>query len=336
MDRPSGGLDRLGSVMGRRRLLLAGAGLLCAPAILRAEPIRWRLAHALPRSHPIQPTLDYFSALVHERSRGAIVIDIFGDGELGQEQQLVEQVRQGRLEIVKASASVVERIGRAYSVFNLPFLLRDRRHWLDVTTGAVGRRILASTADAGALGLTFFDAGSRSFYGQRRFDRPEDLKGLRIRVQPSPTMTRFLKLLEAEPVQLAWDLTYSALSTGLVDGAENSVVALVVGRHGEVVRFYCADEHTMVPDVLLVSTERWQALSPDHRRILEEAAALAFARMNELWTAFSAEARRKVEAMGVTFTTPDKAAFVARTRAMVADLRDDALVAELVTQIEQS
>ena len=313
----------------------AALGWLAGPAVLRAQTTRrLRLAHALPRSHPVHGAIERFVSVVEERTQGALAIDIFADGELGQEVQLFEQARLGRLDLVKASASVVERSIPAFQVLSLPFVLRDRDHWGRVMAGPIGEGILASLAPSGLVGLTFYDAGSRSFYGQKPIDHPDALRGLRIRIQPSPTMVRLIRLLGAEPVQLPWDQTFDALATGLVDGAENSVVALVVGRHGQVVKYYCFDEHTMVPDVLLASARCWDGLSPEHRTVFREAAAVSYDHMNGLWSAFAAEARRKVEAMGVSFTQPDKAPFVERAAPLMSEFGDNPVLTEFVSKIK--
>lgn len=324
--------------LSRRRLLRGvSAGILASPAIVRAQAEkRLRLAHALPRSHPVHGAIERFAGIVHERSGGALAVDVFADGELGQEVQLFEQAQLGRLDLVKASASVVERAAPAFQVFNLPFVLRDRDHWQRVVAGPIGEGILASAAPWGLVGLTFYEAGSRSFYAQKPIDHPDALKGMRIRVQPSPTMVRLIKLFGAEPVQLPWDVTYDALGTGLVDGAENSVVALVVGRHGQVVKYYSFDEHTMVPDVLLASAKCWDALPGAHRQIVREAAALSHDHMNGLWKTFAAEARRTVEAMGVIFTTPDKAPFIARAGPMTPEFGDNPMLVDLVSRIRDA
>jgi TRAP-type C4-dicarboxylate transport system substrate-binding protein len=135
---------------------------------------------------------------------------------------------------------------------------------------------------------------------------------------------------------MAWDQVYTALRLGIVDGAENNVSALIVGKHGEVVTHYSKNEHTMVPDVFLISAQRWQSLNPAHQIIMREAAAASYRRMNELWGKFEADARKAAERMGVTFTQPDKAAFAARAEALAADFTDDKPVGELMRRIAAS
>lgn len=320
----------------RGALVLGGAALAC-PHIVRAQsPMQLRIGHGLPGTHPVHTAMQFFADRVRERSGGAIETTIFPDGVIGQEVNLLSQVQAGKLDFVKASASVVERIGPAYRVFNLPFVFRDRAHWRTVAGNDIGERILASTADIGLIGLTYYEAGSRSFYARKPIDHPDDLKGLKIRIQPSPTMHRLMTLFGAEGVALDWAHVYNALRIRLVDGAENSIGALIVGRHGEVVTHYSFDEHTMVPDVFFISAARWANFTPAQRALVGEAARASYHRMNELWETFEANMRVQSEKMGVTFTYPDKAPFIERASALKSEFADDASLKELIGQIERS
>ena len=322
----------------RRRVLawgVAGATVLARPAVLRAqEPMRLRLAHALPSSHPVHAAMEGMVAEVEARTSGAVRIALFANGELGDEIELMENTRTGAIDVTKLSASVIERIAPTYRAFNLPFLFRDRAHLHRMVGSGIGRECLEAVTSAGLVGLTFYDAGSRSFYAQKPIDHPDDLKGLKIRVQFSPTMSRMIALFEAQAVPLPWHVVYSALQTGLVDGAENSVAALIVGRHGEVARYYCFDEHTMVPDVLMISAKRWAELSPPQREIFREAAQRSFARMVDLWTAFETESMERARSMGIAFTRPDKRPFLDRVAPIRRDFADDAAVTDLIARIE--
>jgi tripartite ATP-independent transporter DctP family solute receptor len=280
--------------------------------------------------------MERFASLVTERSGGAWRIELLADGQLGQERELLTFASSGTLDFVKASATVVERFAPKYHVLNLPFLFRDRAHARAVRSSPVGQEILASTTPKGLIGLTFYEAGSRSFYGRKPINHPDDLKGLRIRIQPSPTMARLVDLLGAQPIQLAWDLTSSALQTGIVDGAENSISALTLGGHGTVARYYSFDEHTTVPDVLLVSACHWSSFTRVEQDLVRDAAVQSQLYMDELWAAFEAAEKRKAEGMGVVFTYPDKQPFVERTRVMRAEAGGQPEIADLIRQIEQA
>ncbi len=324
------------SIASRREALLAGIALLAAPAVLRAAPTRMRIGHGLPSTHPVHHSMQHFADIVRDRTDGALEVTIFPDGQIGQEANLLAQVQAGKLDFVKASASVLERVAPAYRVFSLPFVFRDHAHWTRVTTNPVGESILASTASVGLVGLTYYDAGARSFYGRKPINHPDDLKGLKIRIQQSPTMARMMRLFGAQGIEMAWDQVYTALKLGLVDGAENNVSALVVGRHGEVVTHYSLNEHTMVPDVFLMSTYRWQSLTHAHQTIMREAALASYQRMNELWSAFQGETRAAAERMGVTFTQPDKKPFTERAAALMADYANDRPLSDLTRRVADS
>ncbi len=333
----------LGRGMGnwsRRRVLAIGgavlAGPVACPTVLRAEPLRLRIGHALPVTHPVHPSLQHFVDVVREKSGGAIDIAIFPDGQIGQEVNLLAQLKAGKLDFAKVSASVLERDAPAYRVFSLPFVFRDHAHWQTVTTNGIGDGILASGSSAGLVGLTYYDAGSRSFYGHRPINHPDDLKGLKIRIQPSPTMVQMMRLFGAEGVEMAWDLVFTALSSRLVDGAENSIVALIVGRHGEVVSNYSLDEHTMVPDVFLMSAARWSTVTTVQQTMIREAALASYDRMNVLWADFQTKARVGVERMGVTFTQPDKRPFIERAAPLLAEFANDRPLRDLIGRIAQS
>jgi tripartite ATP-independent transporter DctP family solute receptor len=331
--------DALAARPARRRVLALGLGAaaLARPAVLLAQDRvrRLRLAHALPATHPVHPAMEGMAEEIASRTGGAIRITLFANGELGDEIELMENTRTGALDMTKLSASVVERVAPAYRAFNMPFLFRDRAHLHRVVTSPIGREFLEASVPAGLVGLTFYDAGSRSFYAQKPIAHPDDLKGLKIRIQLSPSMSRMIALFEAQAVQLPWHVVHSALQTGLVDGAENSVAALIIGRHGEVARYYCFDEHTMVPDVLMVSARRWAEFSPAEREIVSEAAQRSFARMVGLWTAFEAESMQRARSMGITFTYPEKRPFMERVAPMRRDFADDPRVHDIIGRIEQ-
>jgi tripartite ATP-independent transporter DctP family solute receptor len=320
----------------RRRLLLTAGLTLACPAVLRAEPLRLRLAHGLPVSHPAHPSMQRFADIVRERSQGELEIVLFADGQLGQEVDLLSQVQAGKLDFLKVSASLLERFHPAYKVLDLPFTLRDRAHWLKVTSNDVGRDILESTTASGIVGLTYYDAGARSFYGQKPINHPDDLKGMKIRIQSSETMVRLMQLFGAQGVELAWSNIYVALKSGVVDGAENSVAALIVGKHAEVVSHYSFDEHTMIPDVLLVGAGRLASMTPQQRDIIREAAWASYHHMNTLWSAFEAQSRLEIEQRGVRFVEPDKAPFIAKAAPLTDMFAGEEFSRNLLRRIAQS
>lgn len=294
---------------------------------------KMRLGHGLPEDHAVHKAVVKFADLVKERSGGEIEIKVFANGVLGGEREMLEQVQNGVLEITKASASPLETFSTDYKVFNLPFVFRDRDHFFKVLTSPVGESILASSKKRGFIGLAYYDSGARSFYAKKAINTPDDLKGMKIRVQQSPTTIKMIQALGATPTPMAWGEVYSALQTGVVDGAENNVTALTNGRHGEVCKFYSETEHQIVPDVLVMSSVRWDSLKKQHQEIIKKAAVDSYEYQKSLWGAFEKVEREKALAMGVKFNTPNKQAFVAKVKPMMDEERKNGAIAKLLNDI---
>jgi tripartite ATP-independent transporter DctP family solute receptor len=292
-----------------------------------------RLGHGLPEDHAVHKAVVKFADLVKERTNGGIVISVFANGVLGGEREMLEQVQNGILDITKASASPLETFAAEYKVFNLPFVFRDRDHFFKVLISPVGESILASSRKSGFIGLAYYDSGARSFYAKKPINTPDDLKGLKIRVQQSPTTIRMIQVIGATPTPMAWGEVYSALQTGVVDGAENNVTALTNGRHGEVCKYYSETEHQIVPDVLVMSDARWDSLAKPQQEIIKQAALESFEYQKLQWADFEKAEREKSLAMGVKFNTPDKAAFVAKVKPMMDEERQNPAIAKLLDGI---
>ena len=314
----------------KRLGLLLALGLVCQSA---SAVEKMRLGHGLPEDHAVHKAVVKFADLVKERSGGEIEIKVFSNGVLGGEREMLEQVQNGALDITKASASPLETFSPDYKVFNLPFVFRDRDHFFKVLTSPVGESILASSKKRGFIGLAYYDSGARSFYGKKAVNLPDDLKGQKIRVQQSPTTIKMIQAIGATPTPMAWGEVYSALQAGVVDGAENNVTALTNGRHGEVCKFYSESEHQIVPDVLLISATRWDALKKPHQEILKKAAVDSYEYQKSLWGAFEKVEREKALTLGVKFNTPNKAAFVAKVKPMMDEERKNPAIAKLLDAI---
>ncbi|VFS93774.1 TRAP dicarboxylate transporter subunit DctP [Escherichia coli] len=179
----------------------------------------------------------------------------------------MELIRSGAIPLVKTNAAEMEAFENSYKLFSLPYLFRDRDHYYQVMQGDIGRKILDSTKSKGYFGLTFYDGGARSFYGNKPVLKPDDLKGMKVRVQPSPGAVEMIKVMGGNPTPLDYGELYTALQQGVVDMAENSVMALTTMRHGEVAKSFSLDEHTMVPDVVLMSNAAFDKLSRKIRQL---------------------------------------------------------------------
>ncbi|MGC3965572.1 MAG: TRAP transporter substrate-binding protein [Rhodocyclaceae bacterium] len=315
-----------------RGLLAASLAVVFSHAPAQAAE-KMRLAHGLPEDNPVHIAMKHFADAVKQRTNGEIEITVFPNGQLGQERELLEQVQNGVLEMTKANAAPLETFVLEYKVFNLPYVFRNKDHFFNVVQGAVGDSILAASTGKGFVGLTFYDSGSRSFYAKKPINTPDDLKGMKIRIQQSPTTIKMIRALGASPTPMPWGEVYSALQMGVVDGAENNLTALTSGRHGEVTKFFSTDEHQIVPDVLVISATKWNTLKKPQRDAIRAAAKESFELQKKLWADFELAERAKAEKMGVKFVTVDKAPFVAKVKPMIDTERKNTKIASLLDQI---
>ncbi|WP_418641638.1 TRAP transporter substrate-binding protein [Vibrio chaetopteri] len=279
-----------------------------------------KLSHNHPRDHAVHKAMDFLAKEVRQATDGEVRIRIYPDAQLGTQRESMELMQNGALDMVKSNAAELEAFSPAYSAFNLPYLFRDKDHYYSVTGGEVGREILNSSSDSGFIGVTYYDAGARSFYTSKPIETPEDLKGMKIRVQPSPSAIAMVKALGGNPTPLAYGELYTALQQGVVDAAENNIPSFSLSRHSEVSKYFSLDEHTMVPDVLVISTSTYDKLTEEQKQALMKAAEDSSEYMKELWAASEAKEREKAEKMGVTFVKPNKAAFVSAVQPMYADI----------------
>lgn len=280
-----------------------------------------KLSHNHSRDHAVHKAMGYMAKEVNELTGGQVRIRIYPDAQLGSQRESMELMQNGALDMVKSNAAELEAFSPAYAAFNLPYLFRDKDHYYQVTDGKIGREILNSSASSGFIGVTYYDAGARSFYTSKPINMPEDLKGLKVRVQPSPSAIAMVKALGGNPTPLAYGELYTALQQGVVDAAENNIPSFSLSRHSEVAKFFSLDEHTMVPDVLVISTRSYNKLSHQQQQALMKAAADSSEYMKKLWAESEAKERTKAEKMGVTFVEPNKAAFVEAVQPIYQDIK---------------
>ena len=324
----------------QRRRLARWAGLFvsllagCSPT---SDVVVLKLGHGLDTSHPVHQALQAFADDVAARSGGSVRVDVYPAEQLGSERELLELLQIGSLALTKVSASVLESFAPAYRVFTLPYLFRDGDHLWRVLEGETGRELLLAAEPYRLRGLAYYDAGARSFYTRERpILGPEDLRGVKIRTQESQTMMRAVRELGGSPTPISWGELYTALQQGVVDGAENNPPSFHLSRHYEVCRHYSLDEHTLVPDVLVIGTPTWDRLDDDQRRILEQAAAGSVSLQRRLWAEATARALLEVAQAGVEIHRPDKSAFATLTAPLLEEYRRDATLRPYLDRIESA
>jgi tripartite ATP-independent transporter DctP family solute receptor len=294
-----------------------------------------KLGHGLDVTHPVHQSMAFMAERVAAKSAGQLRIEIYPSQQLGTERQCLELLQIGSLGMTKVSAAVLESFAPKAKVLSLPYLFRDREHAYRVQDSPLGQELLLQSQDFWLRGLAYFDAGQRSFYTKDRpVYAPADLAGLKIRVQESATAMEMVRALGGAPTPISWGELYTALQQGVVDGAENNPPSFYLSRHYEVCKYYILNEHSAVPDILLIGTPAWGRLNAQEQTWLLEAAEEATAHQRKLWQRAEQEALEAVAAAGVEIIRPDKAPFFERTQGILERYRAEPDIYELIKRIQ--
>jgi tripartite ATP-independent transporter DctP family solute receptor len=294
-----------------------------------------KLAHGLDPSHPVHQAMVFMADRCKEISGGELQIEIYPSGQLGTEQQCVELLQIGSLAITKVSAAIMEGFTSEYKVLGLPYIFLSTEQAFRVLDGEIGDEILKSSEPFWIRGLCFYDAGSRSLYTKNKpINDPQDLAGLKIRVMKSAVSMNLIKAFGGSPTPISWGELYTALQSGVVDGAENNPPSFYSSRHYEVCKFYSLNEHSMVPDVLIISLKVWESLNEQEKVWLQQAADESVQKQRELWVLSVEESLKAVEEAGVTIIHPEKEAFAALAEPVYELFRDDPKIYNLIKRIK--
>ena len=334
-----------GRMISRRSVLaLAACTALGAVGCGRAEEytgpeLILRYAENQPEDYPTTQAALAFADLVAQRTEGRVKVVVYSGGELGAEQSVIEQMQYGGIDFARVSLSQLAEYIPALSVLQLPYLYEDASQMWRVLDGSIGDDFLAMLDQMDLVGLSWFDAGVRSFYTREKVTDLEQLQGLTLRVQESDMMSEMITDLGAEPVQVVYSQVYAALRNGQIDGAENNWPSYDAMGHYEVAPYFLQDEHTRVPEIQLASTaaiEKLEALDPSYPEVLRTCARESARTERRLWAEREARSEKELREWGVEVTTlPD--AEKQKFRAAVQPLYDRfADQAELLERIKES
>ena len=297
----------------------------------------FRVADTQSQDYPTVQALMFMARLVEEGTAGRHRIRVFHSRQLGEEKDTIEQTRVGAIDLNRTNVAPIGSLIPAANVLALPFLFRSFDHLHKVLDHAIGDEILASSQRHGFVSLTFYDSGSRSIYNSVRPIRTlADMKGLRIRVQQSEVMVEMIKALGAEPVELPYGQVSTGLSTRLIDGAENNWPSYVTTNHYKLAPYYTLTEHTMGPEVLVVSPRAWESLSAEDQNIFRDAARKSSAYMRDLWHGLEERSRQQARAAGNTIISEfDRKPFEQAMNTIYAKTVTDPGLRQLIERIRQ-
>ena len=272
-----------------------------------------RIGHNQSTNHPTHIALVAFQEYIAEKLGDKYVVELYPSELLGSQTDMVQLTQTGAIDYCVASNAILETFSKNYELFNLPYLFASTQAYHSAMDDeAITDPIFESTKKAGFTAVTWLDAGTRNFYTvDTPIHSPADLKGLKIRVQQSPTNIEMMRLLGGSATPMGFGEVYTSLQSNIIDGAENNEMALTDNGHGDVCKFYSYDMHQMVPDILIGNNVLIEGMSAEEQAIFEAGYDLLNAVQREEWVKAVEKAKNKAEnEQGVQFIYPDQAPFV--------------------------
>jgi tripartite ATP-independent transporter DctP family solute receptor len=301
----------------KRALIAAMASMaLIAPA---AAQIVTKYSGIQPLDHPSSYAEDFFGEQVNLLTKGAVKVEVYHNTQLGDAVANVQSIRNGTIGFTTVSASNVNQVVPAMDMYSLPFLFKNEAHFWWFLAQPQADDIAKLLEDKGMKVLAYIDSGSRNFFTQKPVRTPDDLKGQKIRVMASPVMVKTMLAMGATGVPVAWSELYTALQTGVVDGAENNHPSVVAKKFYEVSKYYTLDEHMRIPDLLLVSMKLWNQLNEEQKKAVAEAGQLTQAYMRGAWKVSEAKDLQQLKSNFTEIITVDKQPFVKSVSSLVGD-----------------
>jgi tripartite ATP-independent transporter DctP family solute receptor len=299
-------------------LTLAAAAALATPSHAQQKLVL-KASDVHPAGYPTVVAVEHFGDKLAKATNGRITVQMYASMQLGGEKEAIEQAQVGAIQLARVSVGTLGPVVSDLNVFNLPFLFRNTAHMQKVIDGPIGQELLdkvTGNANAGLVGLCWMDAGARSLYDTKKpIKGIADLKGLKVRVMGNPMFVDMMNALGGNGVAMGYDQVFSALQTGVVDGAENNPPSFVFDNHYQVAKYFTLTEHLIVPEVLVLSRRTWDALSPEDRELVRKFAREAQAEERVLWTTYEKQAIDKAKGAGIEIIDiADKAPFQAAVK----------------------
>jgi tripartite ATP-independent transporter DctP family solute receptor len=305
--------------MKRRDFLQLGAALgtvtalPCSPARAQTKAV-FKAADVQPPGYPTVAATESLGRKLEAATNGRLSVQMFPSAQLGGEKETIEQTQIGAVQMVRVSAGALGPIVDDINVVNMPFLFKSTAHAEKIMDGPIGQELLdriSANANAGMIALCWMNSGARGLYNSKRPIKViDDLKGLKFRVIGNPIFIDMMNALGGNGVAMGYDQVFSALQTGVIDGAENNPPSYVFSNHYTAAKYYSLTEHLIIPEVLAFSKRSWGALSPDDQGLIKKFAREAQMEQRELWNKYEREAMDKARAAGCEITAiPDKTAF---------------------------
>ncbi len=303
------------------RAVFSAAVAACALALPGAATAQqkqvWKASDVHPLGYPTVEAIERMGKKLEKATNGRISIQMFPSMQLGGEKEMIEQAQVGALQIARISVGAMGPVVGDLNVFNMPFIFRDEGHMRRVIDGPIGQELLERTSNAPTsrlIVLGWMDAGTRNVYSNKPVTKPADLKGMKIRMMGNPLFVETMNAMGGNGVAMGFNELYSALQTGVVDGAENNPPTLLAQNHYQVSKVYSLTGHLIIPEIFVFSKRTWEQLSKEDQALLRKVSREAQLEQRQLWDAYVGEAEAKLKAAGIQFVNADKKAFYEATQ----------------------
>ena len=299
------------------KLGLAGLamGAVRMPAAVAQSKLVLKATDVHPLGYPTVEAVERMGKKLAAATDGRISIQMYPSMQLGGEKEMIEQAQVGALQIARVSVGALGPVVDELNVFNLPFIFRDEAHMRKVIDGPIGEELLqkVSSSPARLVALGWMDAGTRNVYSNKPVTKPADLKGMKVRMMGNPIFVETMNAMGGNGVAMGFNELYSAMQTGVVDGAENNEPTVLAQNHYQVAKIYSLTGHLIIPEMFVFSKVSWDKLSKDDQALLKKVSREAQMEQRGLWDDKTAKATEELKAKGVQFVPADKEAFFKAT-----------------------
>ncbi len=287
--------------------LALGLGLAAAQAqtVMKAADVH-------PAGYPTVVAVENMGKKLEAATQGRIKFQMFPGSVLGGEKEMIEQTQVGAIQVLRTSLGPIGPVVPEVNVFNMPFVFRSVAHMRAVIDGPIGQELLdkVSASSARLVGLAWMDGGSRSLYTKKPVRKPDDLKGQKIRMMGNPLFVDTMNAMGGNGISMGYGEVFTALQTGVIDGAENNPPSLYTANHFKAgAKYYTQTNHLIIPEILVMSKVAWDKLPPADQAAVKKAAREAQLEQRQLWDAAVADYTKKLKGEGVEFIEMDSKAF---------------------------
>ena len=306
--------------MSYRHFIGAAVAAACfaLPSAGMAQPKQvWKASDVHPLGYPTVEAIVRMGKKLEAQTNGRISIQMYPQMQLGGEKEMIEQAQVGALQIARISVGALGPVIDELNVFNMPFIFRDEQHMRKVIDGPIGAELLEKIGANPAtrlIALGWMDAGTRNVYSNKPVTKPSDLKGMKVRMMGNPIFVETMNAMGGNGVAMGFNELYSAMQTGVVDGAENNEPTVLAQNHYQVAKVYSLTGHLIIPEMFVFSKRTWEALTPQDQALVKKLSRETQLEQRQLWDEKTAKATEELKAKGVQFVPADKEAFFKATQ----------------------